>query len=64
LVNNKKLVYLVNKQVYSPLNKLRIDRDQSAKVIYLAVLQLNKQIKKSKELDLYLVVLLVQEFLE
>jgi hypothetical protein len=46
------------------LNKLRIDRDQSVKVTYLAVLQLNKQIKQLKELDLYLVVLLAQDFLE
>lgn len=61
LVNNKNQVYLVNRQVNSPLSQLLIFKDQLVKVTYLVVLQLSKQIK---ELDLYLVVLLIPDFLE
>ena len=55
---------MVNKQVNSPLNKQIIDWDQQVKLLYLVVLQLNKKIKRLKELDLYLVVLQVPDFLE
>lgn len=61
LVNNKNQAYLVNRQVNSPLSQLLIFKDQLVKVTYLVVLQLSKQIK---ELDLYLVVLLIPDFLE
>ena len=61
LVNNKNQAYLVNRQVNSPLSQLLIFKDRPVKVTYLVVLQLSKQIK---ELDLYLVVLLIPDFLE